>query len=448
MMKAKRKRILLPLLYPYYLFEYLEYVALHLAEKGFVVKVVTFSEEVRTQYERIHDHINVVNGPFLLRALLGRSGKVYARPFLWVVSWVWSCIQKRRYDFVILPWDNKPIWYTLGKCLPSLSSHTTTEFMNAKKTEEKYTETESRRGTRVVKFIDSYLWRGFLPRVGGSISKYRPLRLIIDRVCGFHAKNYLGGFGGSHIFTVTGEAIRENYVQLGLRKKQIEVVGSPGYDRLIRVRDTFQDEDQKRFKEEHGLPLDQEIITFFLSPSTFSDIQKKEVMEVVGTLSKEKPTAFFVLKFHPKTVLEDIAFFKDAVDGLLQGSAQYKIVTDFSGDAYNAKLMLVSSCLVQKQCTLGFLAMMLRVPMISYNFYVTDYEDDMYEMMNGSWHVDSRQGLREAISFLETPEKQNELLAMQKRACEKYCLDGGDACNRISRIVASHLAASSRRVVQ
>src|SRR3990172_734931 len=108
-------RILVPLFHDYYMFDYFRLLLPTLVEDGFFVTVVTFDAQVKTKYGYSHDRLQFVDGPRLVKYLSGRSGKILHRLLLWLVGRLWAANLRRRYDFAILPWDNKPLWYMIAR---------------------------------------------------------------------------------------------------------------------------------------------------------------------------------------------------------------------------------------------------------------------------------------------------------------------------------------------
>ena len=136
----------------YYLFEYLLKLSIQLQAKGFSVKVLTADQAV---FEKFRDtSIQVSYLPFIIRLLLRRSGNILFRISLWISGYFWMILIRDRYDFAIVPWDNKPIWYLILKNFPSLTVHNTTNLMDLDFEIESY---KSNKSHKIAKFFEGIL---------------------------------------------------------------------------------------------------------------------------------------------------------------------------------------------------------------------------------------------------------------------------------------------------
>ena len=119
----QRKKILVPYFWNYYLFDYLKFLVPQLSEDGFDVTVLTCQKKVEDIFR---DHgTKIVWVPIILRYFMARSGRMPHRVCLWIRAWCWGLTLRRKYDFAVLPWDNKPAWYVLSCVIPSLTCHNT-----------------------------------------------------------------------------------------------------------------------------------------------------------------------------------------------------------------------------------------------------------------------------------------------------------------------------------
>ncbi len=98
------KRILIPLLYDSYLFEYYRHLVPRLLEDGFHVTLVTFDERVKAAYASDHPRFALRDAPFHLRVCFNRKGKLSFRFLLWAFGWPWAWWVTRAHDFVVVPW--------------------------------------------------------------------------------------------------------------------------------------------------------------------------------------------------------------------------------------------------------------------------------------------------------------------------------------------------------
>ena len=144
----------------------------------------------------------------------------------------------------------------------------------------------------------------------------------------------------------------------------------------------------------------------------------------------------------PKTRKEDPVAFKSNLESL---GERLLIETVFRGDEHNAHLVLASDYVVQKQSTVGFIAMLLGKNIISYNLQDTDYEDDMYKVLDASVHVESIDELRAVLRDIRNGDFV-DLKGKRRDACYKFCLDTCEANKNISKVVQRHFDSQSRAV--
>lgn len=432
-------RVIIPLLYDYYIFEYLRPLIRALAARGFEVTVAVFRAGDADAYRVLP--CQLVTAPRLLRACNVRSNRVLLRLLLWIGAWMWARRLRNRYDAALLPSDTRPVWYAIGRTMPAVTCHVASSFYDYSGVLE-FERWQSRRRSRWQRCAHRALgaWERVtglrvLPRVGGVVTRYRsPAVVVLDRCMGFRSENYLGDFSGPIHRTVTGTRMKEVLVQLGADAERVHVVGHPGFDDLFGLRTSFDDAARRAFRDAEGFPSQARAFLFFLSPSSFTAAQLQEVITVVERIFVHDPRAFIVVKFHPKTVPESIAALTSALAA--HGDA-VAFRTAFLGDVYNARLMLAADVLVQKQCSLGFLAMMYEHPMISYNLVATDYEDDMYRILDASIHVESVAELDRALVAIESPAVVHALRMRQRRACERFCLATDAAASGVATILHS-----------
>ena len=184
-----------------------------------------------------------------------------------------------------------------------------------------------------------------------------------------------------------------------------------------------------------NVPDEAELFSLFLSPSSFNHSSVLEIRDVLETVCAHTKNAWFVMKFHPKTAQGEPGKVRAALGGY---AARVTMVTAYAGDEWNARLVLASNCLLQKQGTVGFIAMMHRIPILSYDLRTTEYFDDMYEKIGGSFHATNRDELGENLRLLDTEQGRERLVHMQEVACTKYCLTDCSPCGEISRIIQDH----------
>ena len=445
------KRILIPLLREYYLFEYFHHLIPRLLGDGFHVTIVTFDPRIKSGFSLSHPNFSLRVGPTPVRVCWNRSGSVLFRILLWAFGWPWAWLITRRQDFVIVPWDNKPLWYMISRFRPSLTSHNVTDFSNLEMTLAHLglkSTTADRPSHRVALAVDRLLGGRLLPRVQGHILEYWRY-LFIDRLMGYRAPNTLHAFSGIDYFTVMGRRIEENYnacgIGVGGSRTRITVTGSPSFETVFNVAKDFPAAERKDMLRELGLPSEAQIFSFFLSPSSFHDAQIEEVATVVETIGNKAADAFFVIKFHPKTRATEPERFRHRLSAL---GDSLVLLTAFGGDEFNAKLILLSHCLLQKQSGVGYIAMMLKVPIISYDLAETNYQDDMYKLLGGSFHVETADQLQAVLDRLNTAEGREELTRKQDEACRRYCVVVDSPCGKISAVIRRHFVEHPVRATQ
>lgn len=437
-----KKRILFALLTDYYLFNYSRDLVNQLVRDDFIVTILAHDVNVAARINEYGLDVTVICLPSPIRWAANRSGNALMRFALWLGIKYWVYKQKNNFDFAIVPWDYRVIWHQISKAITSLTIHNTTDFIDIElKLERSYLsriESESFKH----KFwlaIDNIFGGKLLPRANGRILKYGKSWLI-DRLCGYRGPNGHQGFSGIRYLTVTGDQVRRNYQSLGVgvypNPTEIVVTGSPNYEFLNNTK--LQKLDETTLLKKLGIPSSGfRLFTFFLSPSSFTNVQVQEIVEVVSTLAKSRLDIWFVLKFHPKTRQGDPEKIRKALDCV---DDRLTIITAVTGDEWNATLIRASSCLVQKQSTVGFIAMAMEVPIISYNLRETNYDDDMYKILGGSFHSESVEQLLDNLQLIECEEGRRELRERQRRSMSQFCKIEGSACARISCVIKEHFS--------
>jgi len=437
----KGKKILIPLLYDYYIFSFYLKLIPQLINDGFEVTIFTYDRSVVDKYSQLDVNVNITVGSSIMRALLNRSGKPFFRLILWGIGWFATYNLCRKYDFVIVPWDNKPIWYMMTRMIPSMTCHNSTEYADFDLTLEHMHPSQellSNFKHKVMLLIDK-IWPGpFLPKIKGSILSYSNY-LIIDRLMGFRSPNYLHGFSGIDYFTMMGNRMKANFLNYGIggedHPTQITVTGSPSYEGILTIKKNFNDDDRNNTLKSLGINVNKNTYSFFLSPSSFSSDQIEEVAQVVETIGAFDTNSAFLLKFHPKTRKSDPPRFYER---LSEFTDDVVLMTEFGGDELNARLILSSRCVFQKQGTVGFISMLFQTPLISYDLFPTDYFDDMYLLLGGSYHCKTPADLKEALTKISTDDGRKQLVSMQKNACDLYCYPELSPCGKISGIIQEH----------
>jgi len=394
------------------------------------VTVVTWDKKVEEKFQALPE-VAVKPVPAVIRALSNRSNRPLFRFGLWIAAWTWARYLRKDYEVAVLPYDNKPVWYAISRSMPSVYCHNTTEFisMDLLFERELFKRTFDIRH-RIYMAIDWLSGGKIFPRLCGEVLRYFPHRLLIDRLMGWRAPNHLCGFSGVDLLTVSGEENRTNYIKSGIAPDIVFTTGTPNYDSLTDIALAFDSKQEEKFRADLGFKNDAQIFSLFLSPSEFNPVQIDEIATVVKNFAKVFPDAHFLVKFHPKTnpVYPDLIGERLSIH-----THKLKILREYQGEEFNAKLILSSSYLLQKQGTVGLIALRLKVPIFSYNLAPTDYEDDMYKILGGSIHVENTAELEAMVPHIFDRDVLDELKERQVDACRKFCMETKCADVEIAR---------------
>ena len=383
-----KKRIIIPLLYDYYLYNYLYILSKKLAENNFEVTFLTFDKKVRKKVSKKRG-INIKFAPKIILFLINRSNNLFFRFFLWIFSYIWGYKLKKIYDLIILPNDQKPYFYCMGLFIPSIIIYVATEFMNINYTLNYYKK------------------------------KKPPRFLLFDKIMGYKPKGRL--LGSAKNLIVPGHEFKKNYKllckQSNLKNRNIFVAGMPSYENVLKIKKNWSAQKRGVFLKKLNINYKKNIYSFFLTYSKYDKNKIKEIFIVINEIVKQKKNCFFLLILHPKTNKDDIKHIKT----YLSNFSNYKIIFGKGDEEFNTKIILSSYILLQKQSTVGFLIMLLKKPIISYNILDTEYEDNMYEIMGNSYHCKTILSLRKTLKFINNKKKINLLEKKQEKSCYKFC---------------------------
>jgi len=426
-----KKRILVPYFTDYYLFEYLTELAKAMQAAGYEVTVVTADAAVFKKFSGTEVEVGYL--PLFIRLLMRRAGNIVFRILLWLSGYVWVWIIRNRYDFSIIPWDNKPLWYLLLKTFPSLTVHNTTNLMDLSL---EIAAQKSPRNHKAVEMVERIIGIKLLPRLAGVVLKHNKI-WYLDKLLGLRSDNLVQGFSGIDYVSVTGNRMKKTLIEAGLEKLGTKIipVGNSAYDGFQSYSKDFTIAKKVAFKQSIGLSGVGDMFAMFLSPSSFTERQIQEVIIVVDAVLTLNLDASLCIKFHPKTE----ARFLDIFDNLLsQRTSNYKIISGFTGERVNLDIVLSSKCILQKQSTVGFIAMLTSVPIISYNLADTDYYDDMYKYMQASWHCKNHDDLAQGLSNLDDEVELRKLKGLQDVACSNFCIQSESTVMSIVGIIDNH----------
>ena len=296
----KKIKILIPLFYDYYLYNYIYDLALKLTKNNFDVTFITFDEKVRQKNFK-NKKVKILYGPTIIRFLLNRSNFFFLRFFFWLFCYIWSIKLKKIYNFVILPTDIKPIWYCLGSFIPSITIVNATTMMD-------------------------------LDLLKRSRNKF----FFIDKFMGHKAIN-IQGLGSSDIITVPGYKFKENYEILlkeyEIKKKNIYVTGMPNYENVLNIKKKWNVKERKRFLRTLNINKKKKIFTFFLSYSEYDKNKINEIFLVIDQIKKNYRDFYFLLSLHPKTRAIDI---KEIKRKLKKNTQDFKIILGKGDEEFNS----------------------------------------------------------------------------------------------------------------
>jgi len=429
-----KKKILIPIWYKYYLFEYYLELSKELNLRGYEVDLITSDVALYTKFTNAGVRSRYM--PFLIRLFLRRSGNVFIRTLLWLSGYIWISILKDQYDFAIVPWDNKPLWYIILKKIPSMCISNTTGMMDIK---QEYESFKTKKTYKVAEYLESIFNIKLLPRLNGVIIKHNKF-WYLDKLLGLRSENLLQGFSGVDFVTVTGNKIKENMIELGISKKiKINVVGNPIYDNFIEYSKKFTNQNKRDFKKSINLNEDEEMFSLFLSPSSFSDIMIDEIELVMNDVLLHNPSASICIKFHPKTETKYFEIFDNLMS---KKTANYKLITSFNGDLFNLDMILSSKCTLLKSGTIAFIAMLVSAPIISFNLKKTYYNDNMMKVMNGSFHSLSSEDILTNLDKLNITGEMKKLEKLQVAACDKFCIRTNSSKSKIIDVIDDYFSST------
>ena len=174
------------------------------------------------------------------------------------------------------------------------------------------------------------------------------------------------------------------------------------------------------------------MFSLFLSPSSFSDTMIEEIEVVVNAVLFHNPNASICIKFHPKTEAKFYEIFDNFIS---QKTVNYKLITSFNGDLFNLDMILSSKCILLKQGTIAFIAMLVSAPIISYNLRDTFYHDDMMKTMKASFHSLSFEDILINLDKLNITSEMKKLERLQVAACDKFCVRTSSSKSQIIEVI-------------
>ena len=372
--------------------------------------------------------------PKYVRFLYKLNRFVMLRPVAWIACYFWTFLNKLNYDLAIVPWDNKMIFYSILRGIKSITIHNTTNFIDL---ELELAEQKTKKNYYLIKKVESIFKINLLPRFMGEITRHG-LHWYVDKLMGMRSSSLIQGFSGIALMTVTGNQIKKNLISAGLNNNpSIHVIGNPSYEGFLSYARDFTDRKKHSFMSSLGFSEDDRLFTLFLSPSKFSKTMVEEIKLVLSTIKDYSEEIVVCLKFHPKTNDFDINIITKTLDSLIN---KYLVIKDFTGDAYNLDLVLSSEAIIQKQSTIGYIAMLTSTPIVSYNILDTEYGDDMYKVLGCSFHAETVEELKDSLKKLDNDQELIKLIGLQEQACERFCLKTDSPLENFSKAVSSYLS--------
>lgn len=427
----KNKNLLIVHALDHYLYEYLFKLTPFLKKKGFKVSVLVFDEKIFAQYKSIG--IAAEYFPKYVRLAYKLNRFVILRPVAWIACYFWTFLNRSNYDLAVVPWDNKMIYYAILRGIESITVHNTTNFIDL---ELELAEQKSKKDHFLMKKIESIFKVNLMPRFMEEITRHG-FHWYIDKLMGMRSSSLIQGFSGIELMTVTGDQIKKNLTLAGLNNlPSIHVIGNPSYEGYLGYARDFSDLKKRETLESLGFSRDDRMFTLFLSPSKFTETMIKEINLVLSTIRDYSEEAAVCLKFHPKTNEIDIDQITKMLHSLID---KHHVIKDFTGDDYNLDLVLSSEALIQKQSTIGYIAMLTRIPIVSYNILDTEYGDEMYKVLGCSFHAETTEELKNNLKKLDNASELRKLFEQQKRACKRFCLETDSPLENFSEVVSSFL---------
>jgi UDP-N-acetylglucosamine 2-epimerase len=277
-----------------------------------------------------------------------------------------------------------------------------------------------------------------LPRLGSEI--YLPHRSDLWRTVGaiLGGVRYnvarKGGAGGKFL-CVNGPHYAESFAQAGVPAEKIVVTGSPHHDRLVEASRTFRESDALEFRSRLNISRRSHIVSFFLQPYGSMSRDGKNYADEVAWITNEllnvSPDLFVVVKVHPKENAEKYLFLTNIPRVFLVDAERY------TGNDLNTDLILSSRLVVLYSSTIGYSALALEVPLLTYRF------DNLpvgkhYQIIGGNVHVTQREAFAPAAkALLFDDQRRHDLILEQRRVRGRYMMLDGHCCDRIGAVLSN-----------
>lgn len=244
----------------------------------------------------------------------------------------------------------------------------------------------------------------------------------------FDLVNSYGG-GEARQFAVMGAAFRDQFVEQGVRHKEIVVTGHPTHDAVYRRARAVDEADRAAVRASYGLPLDRTLVLYATQPVLWRKVISRETLEAnvraLAAAVAAEPGCELILKLHPREDRSDYAF-----------CATLDPPVRVLDQAEMPDLIAAADLFVSSSSSTVLLAMMLDRPIITVNFDAVPHFDQ-FEPIGGTRHVRTHADFAAALaSLLHEPAAGAELARQRASVVERYTRFDGQAAARIAGLIA------------
>jgi UDP-N-acetylglucosamine 2-epimerase len=231
---------------------------------------------------------------------------------------------------------------------------------------------------------------------------------------------------------VNGPSDAAVFADLGVPPEKIHLTGSPNADLFHQTRQAHQPSASAALKTQLGLPPQAKLISFFLQP--FSDSMlggqgyASEIKQLAAQLSELAEDVHLVLKLHPRHPLS--RYQPDPHPRI-----HWLEHAHYPGEDFNNALILASQFTITRSSTIGYNALALNVPLLSYAFYDLPIEK-MLQPMTPLAHATSPHAfLALAQRLWHDPDFGQAVLSAQQTIRDQYMLLDGQCMERIKGVL-------------
>ena len=430
MKSSKRLLIIFPT--EYYLFNYVYRFAQDATSFFSEVEVLTLDKFVLNKFSE--SNVKASFFPKMLIFAYKLSDYIILRGFTWICFRAFYFLRRNDFDVVFLPWDNKLIFISALAYFKSVTSHCTFNLVNIKDDIE---QDKSMKKSPFIDFFEKILNKDLSPKLQGVTLKHN-YYWYFDKIFGMKSLSHVQGFSGVDLMTVTGIKIMDNVLNAGISSLdvKIEVTGNPNYEGILEEADKLKKAGFDELYDNLSIEKDQDVFTLFLSPVSFSKDQISEVKLILKLIRSVYEDCFIIIKLHPSTQKRFTRIFNETCKEVLKN---FLIIDKITSDTFNMRLVLLSKAIIQKQSTVGFIAMVLGQPIISYNLIDTGYYDNLYKHLDCSFHAESDEEFITSLHCLNSVDELARLRQRQEKACTNFCLRVNSPNQLIFEAIESNL---------